>query len=397
MRYLISILVLVPILAMAETTGFELLRSEVISTPQGQVTETEWRNTDASGQAIGLHRYHSTGAAAIATLLYLPGTNMNGVLKIANSDHNLWLYLAEKGVEVYAMDYRTRFIPHDFSGDLVMMRDWSMDLFVEDAVMAVNKVREEQSQENQTQEKQTQEKQTIVPLYIAGFSRGASLAYGLAGQVEAAGLVALDGSFKRQPYEPFDIGAALQRYDEEARYASALSRRGYDARTEMMRRVVSDPASSAMNDRYQTSGNQLADTLYKAWGPGALANTRSNITPIDILASEMLGYDWFYPTIQNIEGRSIASQEDDPNTYIDDHFGEMTIPVLYFGSGGFGAESLLSGIHSAARSGSDDVTIKVLEDYGHLDVLFASDAPVEVYGVIYEWILRLQAPGSEAE
>jgi hypothetical protein len=51
---------------------------------------------------------------------------------------------------------------------------------------------------------------------------------------------------------------------------------------------------------------------------------------------------------------------------------------------------LLSGIHSAARSGSDDVTIKVLEDYGHLDVLFASDAPVEVYGVIYEWILGHQ-------
>jgi hypothetical protein len=377
MRYLISILVLVPILAVAETTGFELLRSEVISTPQAQVTETEWRHTDASGQSIGLHRYHSTGKALIATLFYLPGTNMNGVLKTADSNHNLWLYLAERGVEVYAMDYRTRFIPHDFSGDLALMRDWSMDLFVEDAVMAVSKVQEEQP---------------FLPMYIAGFSRGASFAYALAGQVKAAGLVALDGSLKRQPYKPFDIGAALQRYDEEARYASALSRRGYDARTEMMRRVISNPASSAMNDRYQTSGDQLADTLYKAWGPGVLTNTRSNITPIDILASEMLGYDWFYPTIQDIEGRSIASQQDDPNTYIDDHFGKMTMPVLYFGSGGFGAESLLSGIHSAARSGSDDVTIKVLEDYGHLDVLFASDAPVEVYEVIYEWILRHQTP-----
>ena len=382
MRYLIAILVLIPILAMAETSGFELLRSEVISTPQAQVTETEWRNTDASGQTIGLHRYHADGVALIATLLYLPGTNMNGVLKIADGDHNLWLYLAQRGVEVYALDYRTRFIPHDFGGDLSLMRDWSMDLFVEDAVMAAKKVREEQP---------------LMPLYIAGFSRGASLAYGLAGQVEAAGLVALDGSFKKQPYETFDLGAALQRYDEEARYASVLSRRGYDARTEMMRRVVSNPASSAMNDRYQTSGDQLADTLYKAWGPGVLANTRSNITPIDILASEMLGYDWFYPTIQNIEGRSIASQQNDPNTYIDDHFGEMTLPVLYFGSGGFGAESLLAGIHSAARSGSDDVTINVLEDYGHLDVLFASDAPSEVYEVIFEWILRLQTPELEVE
>ena len=382
MRYLITILVLVPILAIAETTGFGLLRSEVISTPQGQVTETEWQHVDASGQAFGLHRYQSAGAVTIATLLYLPGTNMNGVLKTADSDHNLWLYLAERGIEVYAMDYRTRYIPHDFSGDLALMRDWSMDLFVEDAVMAVSKV---------------QQDQPLVPMYIAGFSRGAAFAYGLAGQVEAAGLVALDGSFKKQPYESYDIGAALQRYDEEARYASALSRRGYDARTEMMRRVISDPGSSATNDRYQTSGDQLADILYQAWGPAVLANTRSNITPIDILAREMLGYDWFYPTIQGIEGRSIASQQDDPNTYIDDHFGEMTIPVLYFGSGGFGAESLLSGIHSAARSGSDDVTIKVLENYGHLDVLFATDAPAEVYGVIYEWVLGHQTLESVSE
>ena len=375
MRYMLLFLFLVPFLVIAETTGFEIFRSEVVSTPQGQVTETEWRHADASGQVIGLHRYHSTDAATIATLLYLPGTNMNGVLKTADSDHNLWLYLAERGVEVYAMDYRTRYIPHDFIGDLALMRDWSMDLFVEDAVLAVNKV---------------QEVQPLVPMYIAGFSRGASFAYGLAGQVKAAGLIALDGSFKKPPDESYDIGAALQRYDEEARYASALSRRGYDARTEMMLQVVADPSSSAMNDRYQTSGGQLGDILYKAWGPAVLANTRSNISPIDILASEMLVYDWFYPTIQDIESRSIASQQDDPNTYIDDHFGEMTIPVLYFGSGGFGADSLLSGIYSAARSGSDDVTIKVLENYGHLDVLFASNASDEVYSVIYEWILGRQ-------
>ena len=390
MRYLISFLFLVPVLAIAETTGFETtgfettgfkttgfenVRSVVVSTSQGQVTETEWQQVDASGQRIGLHRYHATGAVTTATLLYLPGTNMNGVLKTADSNHNLWLYLALRGIEVYAMDYRTRFIPHDFRGDLSLMRDWSMDLFVEDAVVAVSKI---------------QQDQPLVPMYIAGFSRGASFAYGLAGQVKAAGLVALDGSFKKPPDESYDIGAALQLFDEEANYASVLSSRGHDARTEMMRRVVSDPASSAMNDRYQTSGDQLAETLYLAWGPAVLANTRSNITPIDILASEMLGYDWFYPRIQDIEGRSIARQQDDPNTHIDDHFGEMALPVLYFGSGGFGAESLLSGIYSAARSGSDDVTIKVLENYGHLDVLFASDAPVDVYRVIYEWILDHQ-------
>ena len=163
MRYLIVIFILLPIVAIAETTGFGLLRSQVISTAQGQVTETEWQYLDASGQAFGLHRYQSAGAVTIATLLYLPGTNMNGVLKTTDSDHNLWLYLAERGIEVYAMNYRTRYIPHDFSGDLALMRDWSMDLFVEDAVMAVAQVQEEQP---------------LVPMYIAGFSRGAAVRTG---------------------------------------------------------------------------------------------------------------------------------------------------------------------------------------------------------------------------
>ena len=382
MRYFFSVIILLPLLAVAQTDGFELYRSETVSTSGVQLVETEWRYSDESGQFVGLHRYQAAGVKTIATLLYLPGTNMNGVLKTTSSNNNLWLYLAERGVEVYSVDYRTRFIGHDFSGELAFMRDWSLDLFVEDAVLAAAKVHQQQP---------------LVPMYIAGFSRGVSFAYALAGRVSAAGLVALDGSFKRQPYEPFDLGAALKRYDEEARYASVLSRRGYDARTEMMRRVIFDPASAAMDDRYQNAGDQLAETLFHAWGPGVLANTKLDLTPIEILARELQGYDWFYPTIQDVEGRSLASQEDDPNTSIDDHFGEMTIPVLYFGSTGFGAESLLSGIHSAARSGSSDVSIHVLEDYGHLDVLFARDAGKKVYGVIHQWILQHQAPVQTSE
>ena len=68
MKYMLSLFFLVPVLVISETTGFEIVRSEVVSTSQGQVIETEWRQVDASGHVIGLHCYHSTEAATIATL-----------------------------------------------------------------------------------------------------------------------------------------------------------------------------------------------------------------------------------------------------------------------------------------------------------------------------------------
>ena len=64
----------------------------------------------------------------------------------------------------------------------------------------------------------------------------------------------------------------------------------------------------------------------------------------------------------------------------------MKLPILYFGSSNFKATNLLNGIYSAARSGSKDVTVNVLEGYGHQDVLVATSAKVEVYEVVLEWI-----------
>ncbi|MEO8500667.1 MAG: hypothetical protein ABI565_07115, partial [Vicinamibacteria bacterium] len=52
---------------------------------------------------IEVHRYR-TRAEPVATLLYLPGTNMNGEVAVADEDHNLWIFLARHGVDVFALD-----------------------------------------------------------------------------------------------------------------------------------------------------------------------------------------------------------------------------------------------------------------------------------------------------
>jgi hypothetical protein len=361
---------------------FSLQSAETVvsKTPSGTLTGTEWRLTydDMEPvQAVGLHRYRNPDRPSRAVLLYLPGTNMNGSLKTADERYNLWMYLAARGVEVYTVDYRTRFIPHDFEGDLAFMRDWTFDRFVRDALRCVEEIK------SQVPDR---------PLFVAGFSRGASYAYALVGQMEAAGLIVLDGSFKQVNPKVYDLPAALTEFDDEARYATPVSRRGYEARHELMTHAYEDPSGPAMDERYETAESQLAETLHKAWGAGVLTNTRDSVSPITVLAREMDDYDWYFPSIQNVESRAMSSQIDDPATVMDDHFGEMTLPILFFGSGNFGTELLLNGIHSAARSGSKDVTIRVLEDFGHLDVLFAHSAVDEVYEVTLKWILA-RLPG----
>src|SRR5271165_3186234 len=75
-------------------------------------TVTEWRFEEVRGAApfdkIGLHDV-ATGKTAPEhpelVVLYLPGTNMNGLVAPDDVKHSLALYLATHGVDFWAMDY----------------------------------------------------------------------------------------------------------------------------------------------------------------------------------------------------------------------------------------------------------------------------------------------------
>ncbi|MDA0789801.1 MAG: hypothetical protein O2780_10140 [Proteobacteria bacterium] len=361
-----------PVLAwelVQEETSIESARQ---GSDQSGLTSTIWQHSVSphnESDRVGLHRYRNPSVPTIAAVFYLPGTNMNGALAVTDENHNLWLYLANRGITVYAMSYRTHFVSHE-QVSIDFMKDWTMSAFVSDAAELVARVREFDSS----------------PLYIAGFSRGVSYSYGLAGRAEFAGLIALDGGFKSPDPDGWDLAAALRQFDVRQDYASVLSRRGWQARNELMTLAARSPQSPATKERYETIGEELADTLHNAWGPGRLANTVDQLTPVTVLGQYFRNWDWYFPSIQNLEGRSLSSHRDDPHTALDDHFGRMRLPILWFGSSGMGAESILAGVYSAVRSGSPDVSLHVLNGYGHTDVLVASRAKEEVYSVIVRWI-----------
>lgn len=375
---------------------FRLVQEVVRLNPDSVVTETVWQAEVKPGETFDVIRLHQLDRLDLLdlldpvdkldeldnrqasdktgpVLLYLPGTNMSSVPSIHSARHNLLVYLAQEGVTTYGLDYRTAAIPAEYSGDMGFMLQWDFATFVADAQLAFEFV---------------QAKHPEQAVYVAGFSRGASYAYALVGQVPAAGLIVLDGSFKKFREVPYDKEAALSKLMGRDKFATVLSqRRGWENRQMMMRQVIDDPAFPALDPAYTTIGEQLTQTLYSAWGPGAMANPVDGVSNIQTLAQLLMGYDRFFPTIQTIDSAAISSTFD-AETELDDHFGALAIPLIYFGATNLGTNNILNGVYSAGESGATSVELHILENYGHLDVLVGERAADEVFAVVLAWLNR---------
>ncbi len=342
------------------------------------IEHSAWSAPRAPGgpfDRIEVHRYR-TKAAPIAAMLYLPGTNMNGEAALTGEDHNLWIFLARRGVEVFTVDYRTRFSSSVTDPKtLTSMKEWTTEAFVEDVKAASALARAESGR---------------AQLYLAGFSRGVFLAYAYAcaEPTAVAGLVALDGQFKSHaPKGQYAMDADLKKLEDSGAWASDVSGRlGWEGRQKLMVAAAANPNAPATDPKFKTIGDQLSNLLHFAWGPGALASPLGGQSKPEVLGRLMAGYDRFYPAIQDLDARRMADRDDDPATSIDDLWGEMKMPILYFGNARMPGDWLLNGIYSAQKSGSADVTIHVLEGYGHLDVLVSEHARREVFEPTLAWM-----------
>src|SRR5271166_6162252 len=122
-----------------------------------------------------------------AVVLYLPGTNMNGEVALEDPRYSFQVYLAEHGVDVWSMDYRTHFIPPQTpESDLSELTGWTNDLFESDIDAAAKFVSQKSGRSR---------------IFIAGFSRGVEFAYLYAARhpERVAGIIALDGFIPTHP------------------------------------------------------------------------------------------------------------------------------------------------------------------------------------------------------
>ena len=213
---------------------------------------------------IALHRVAkgpNPPAHPEAVVLYLPGTNMNGEVALDDPRYSFQVYLAEHGVDVWSMDYRTHFIPPQTpQSDLAELAGWTNDLFESDIDAAAKFVSEKSGRSR---------------IFVAGFSRGVEFAYLFAAMhypERVAGIIALDGFIPTHPMrvEPLEPG----------QYADDIGGKHltYDKRHTLMQMVIDNPDQPAPIPKYKTARENLEHVMYDAApGNGAFANMQAVI------------------------------------------------------------------------------------------------------------------------
>jgi alpha-beta hydrolase superfamily lysophospholipase len=300
---------------------------------------------------VGLHRLAACEGATGPVVVYLPGMHMNGELPIADPRYDLRLYLAAAGLRTWGFDYRTHAVPAAASAaDLQALARWTADVFTGDAAWAIGFARNIDPG----------------PVYVAGFSAGASFAYRVAARPDAAlaGLVILDGS-----------AASGQRADTPTPAIDvAGSHLPYAERERLLAAVIANPGGPSPLPGYATAGAALADVLYSApafGGRGGLSNARDGVSDVGLVATLLRTYDRWWPSA------ALAGEAPAPRA---------PLPVLAFASRNMGAAWVERVRASALAVGRDGAGVRELPGYGHLDVLVGRRAAQEVFEPVRAWI-----------
>jgi dienelactone hydrolase len=330
----------------------------------------EWTYTMARGtlqssrpsspfDRIGFHRVtrgQRQPAHPRLVVLYLPGTNMNGEVAVSDPRYSLPLYLAAHGVDFWALDYRTHFIPPATpAADLAELKGWTNELFESDIEAAASHVMRTTGRRK---------------IFVAGFSRGVSFAYLFAARhpQAVAGLAIFDGWI---PAERPAAKPPPNRYADDVGGAHLT----YDKRQALMEAVIANPDGPAPLPKYKSARANLEAVVYGAGGAfgghGGLANPGGGFSDAVVLARMLASYDRYWPTVQDYENSFTPADRA--------RLAASRIPVLAFSSTNIGARWPQQVAQSASATGSTDVTVKTLAGWGHLDVLCGTHAQAEVF------------------
>jgi pimeloyl-ACP methyl ester carboxylesterase len=322
---------------------------------------------DSPFDKIGLHRVakvpHVPGDLN-AVVLYLPGTNMNGEVALEDPRYSFQVYLAEQGVDVWAMDYRTHFIPPQTpQSDLSELAGWTNDLFESDIDAAAKFVSEKSGRDK---------------LFVAGFSRGVEFAYLYAARHpgHVAGIIALDGFIPTHPMRAQPVTVGHYADDVGGEHLT------YDKRYKLMQMVIDNPDQPAPIPKYKTARENLEHVVYGAGGffggNGGLANPQGGFSDAVVLARLLIGYDRYWPAVQDGE-----------NPFTPELFAALKaskIPVIAFASTNFGSQ-WPGQVEAAAKStGAPDPSFTKFDNWGHLDVLAGTKSESEVFAPTAAWI-----------
>jgi pimeloyl-ACP methyl ester carboxylesterase len=212
-------------------------------------------------------------------------------------------------------------------------------------------------------------------IFLAGFSRGVLFAYlyAAAHHENINGLVIFDG----------DIGHGRRGSPPPGIYADDVSGKHltWDKRQALMRLVIDNPGGPAPLPQFKTAADNLNHVVYDSagfGGKGGLANPFAGYSDASVLAGVLIRYDRYWPNVQDYE--------DSFTPLMATTLRKSKIPVLAFSSTNIAPDWTQRVAKSAASTGSRDITVKILHNWGHLDVICGTLAERQVFASTLLWL-----------
>ncbi|MEH0020165.1 MAG: hypothetical protein V6Z89_10955 [Desulfobacter sp.] len=376
--------------------------------PDPSLKHTAWecaRPPFGQFDIISLHRvgHSQPGGRAV---LFLPGTwEAAGWSGIRETSHNPYLFLADQGVDVWVAGFRNANLPnmdyHRFAEtgtDISATGDWTYEVYREDIRACVKKI---------------QRITGTSKIHLAGFSRGVDLLYIYASAYpeDLAGLVVLDGDIlERQPMPEYALDqtgfdqmvalfkAGLLSSEGCMGYTCPPQGENYPLLSQAFQSHYNDVqlavrvpdagvrAGDVLPGTFTNLSDYLAEHLYHLWGSGVFSNVQNGSVPRDILVRACGEFSRYWPAIQDFESIQMAVHEDVP--YLDYDDNPIDLPCIAFLTDMFCPASNCLDTTLPRINQNPDMTVHYLEGYGHLDVMFGTNAPADVSQPLLEWLNR---------
>ncbi|MGB9672236.1 MAG: alpha/beta hydrolase [Candidatus Norongarragalinales archaeon] len=343
---------------------------------------------------IGLHRLVKEGIEPLGVLFILPGTWSNGEQLISNPPEDLWtkdeahtqaIYWANRGFDVYAIDYRTHFVPTYLNtSQLSFMAEWGWDQWISDIKEAVDKAKEVSGAKR---------------IYLAGESFGGVAAMNYASKYweeDLKGLVLLDpgaigvtgvlGTKNPNPPNDFNLPAALAAMNAMGAWGTELSGPGVLFVYRYADAYPGAPAPYPYNNTFSNITAYLAYAIYMAWGPGGVSNIYGGYGNPRVMIHTLATMDRYWPTRLGLETAAYFNWSNCPYLAydFDEHYSEIDVPIFVVQSQFFGYKNYGEFQRGIANP---DVTVKILWGYGHLDVYSGEYSERDVSAPTYEWLI----------
>ena len=356
-----------------------------------ELSESVWtlsRPPSEQQDIIALHRITKAGSSAKAprpVFLFFPDAHLHGEVVLADERYDLRLYLANRGVETWTLDYRTHTLPREQIHDSRFMQPWTTEAFIEDAAMAADFVRKTSGTQY---------------IFVGGFGRGATFAALMSaryGRGDVSGLILLDGYVLDPPDEE---PLYHERPETPAWFADDLERRylPYARWLKQLQDILSDPNGPDFLPIHVFTNRTeaLAHFLYvsPAFGQqGGLSNAKEGYADPLVLARLLLSEDRYWPRAQNHGGFDFTRHLAGSNFDYKKALTMLNVPILAFASGNMNRAGIpwAERIEYTARAtATQDVHYRLLENWGHLDMLFGTKAQQEVFQPIVDWVAQHQ-------